>query len=164
MRPLPTDIMDTSIQLVQKLGLTPAPLVLAGAREVVGFFETHLHTNPMSWLEYIKGIDFHKSVRQVSLLPGRRLIRHSSTAPPRAKPFAYFADVGASPTRLGTTFPSTAYEEKIVPYMMRALECFASSLNFGRDPSTGRFDPVSRAGGAKQYILADRDARGLRDR
>lgn len=154
--------MTAIAQIVQQLGLTPAPLVLAGVREADTFFRMHLHVDPLAWLDYLRGIDFHKPVHQVWLPRNARLIRHAPVGLSRPKPFSYFADPGASPTRTGTTFGATIFEDYDVPHPVLALESFAASLSFGLDPSARRFDPVARAGGARQYILADRDARSLR--
>jgi hypothetical protein len=149
-------------ELVRHLGVTAAPLVLAGIAKADSFFRVHVNADPLEWLDYLRGIDFHKQVAETWLKAGQRLIRHASTNPGRPKPFVYFADPGASPTRLGTTFPSTRFEEYAVTDPIRALESYASSLSFGRDPRTGDFDRTSRVGGGRQYIVANRDTRGLK--
>jgi hypothetical protein len=141
--------------LREKLGLPAAPLVLAGLETTALFFRSVLHQDPLEWVDYLRGIDFHKAVSSVTLSKGTKLIRHDSLGTRGLKPFSYFTDSGASPTRLGTTFPSTEYKEYETDKLTPALKSFASSISFGPR------DRVSRGGGGVQYIVAFRDLPAL---
>jgi len=141
--------------LREKLGLPAAPLVLSGLETTALFFRSVLQQDPLEWVDYLRGIDFHQGVSRVTLPKGTKLIRHDSLGSRGLKPFSYFADAGASPTRLGTTFAATEYKEYETDRLTPALKSTASSISFGPR------DRVSRAGGGVQYIVAFRDLPAL---
>ncbi len=138
-----------------KLGLTDAPLVRAGIAAAEEFFRITLRQDASDWLDYLRGIDFHKPVRSEWLPRGTRLIRYESTGNRTLKPFLYFTQPGASPNSLGTSFPSVEYKEFELNWKTRALVSTASGLSFSPH------DRVSRRGGGLQYIIAFSDAPAL---
>jgi hypothetical protein len=141
-------------ELRKQLGLPAAPLVIKNIAVVSDFFVQQLGVSPLEWASYLRGIDFHKSVAKISLLPGRELVRHQPDNS-RAKPFLYFADVGTSPMRTGTNFPIVTFERFRLNRTCLALQSTASSLSFSAT------DRVSRPGGAIQYIVAAADLRWM---
>lgn len=142
----------TNIEALRvKLGITKAPMVDEGLTIVDEFFRSTIHQDPMAWVGYLRGIDFHKPVRSEWLPRGTRLIRYESTGDRTLKPFSYFTRPGTSPNSLGTTFPSVEYKEFELDRPVRALVSTASGLSFGPQ------DRVSRAGGGLQYIIAFAD-------
>ena len=148
----------TDIDALQaKLGLPPAPVVRAGLATVVQFFRSVLNEDPLQWWEYIRGIDFHNSVRIETLPPKTRLSQHESLGSRREKPFTYYTTPGTSPTATGTTFPHVRYRLFETTRPTVALISTASPMHFN-DVARGEFDRVSRMGGGTQYIIATRDA------
>jgi hypothetical protein len=146
--------------LREKLGLPTAPLVLAGLSTTAVFFRSVLHQNPVRWWEYLRGIDFHKLVTVETLPKGIRLIRYDSLGERSLKPFSYFTSPGTSPHSLGTSFPSSQFKLFETNRHTPALKSWASSISFSPRPGESRafeFDPVSRAGGGVQYIIAFAD-------
>jgi hypothetical protein len=142
-------------ELRKALGLPNAPLVMNGLGAAAGYFTTVLKVSPFKWIDYLKGIDFHKDVQQVILNRGRELARHKPDNP-AFKPFLYFTDPGHSPMRTGTNFPNVTFERYEVTSPISALESAASSISFS--PT----DRVSRPGGARQYIIPAADFRWLK--
>jgi hypothetical protein len=128
------------------LGLPSAPVVLNGIELVADYFVTVLCVDPSPWVQYLRGIDFHKPVTKCVLEAGHQLIRHTPPDP-RPKPFLYFTDVGESPTRTGTNFPTVTFERYRVLFGISALRSYASSISFRPR------DRISRPGGAVQYIM-----------
>jgi hypothetical protein len=143
--------MPTPVTLRERLGITDAPLVRAGLATAEDFFRTVLHVDPMDWVDYLRGIDFHKPVSIERLARGTRLVRYESSGHRTLKPFAYFTVPGSSPHRLGTSFPSVEFKEFELDRDIRALKSIASGINFGPK------DRVSRLGGGVQYIVAFAD-------
>jgi hypothetical protein len=137
--------------LREKLGVPAAPAVLSGLEAAALFFRSVLQEDPLKWVDYLRGIDFHSPVLYVTLPKGTQLVRHDSLGSRSLKPFAYFTDRGASPTRLGTTFARTEYKEYETDRATPALKSSASSISFGPR------DHVSRGGGGVQYIVAFKD-------
>jgi hypothetical protein len=138
-----------------ELGIADAPVVRAGLTTVDDFFRNTLHQDPSEWVDYLRGIDFHKPVRGEWLPRGTRLIRYESTGSRRLKPFLYFTRRGTSPTSLGTSFDTVEYKEFELDRSVRALVSTASGIKFGPE------DSVSRLGGGLQYIIAFADAPAL---
>lgn len=138
-----------------KLSITKSKVVDEGLTATDEFFRGTLHQDPMAWIGYLRGIDFHKPVKAEWLPRGTRLIRYDSTGDRTLKPFLYFTRAGTSPNSLGTTFPSVEYKEFEVDRPIRALVSTASGISFGPQ------DRVSRAGGGLQYIVAFADAPSL---
>lgn len=136
-----------------RLGLPAAPIVMAGLRTACGFFAEVLQVDPIDWLDYLRGIDFHKSVRVTVLAAGTRVSRHRMVGASRRKPFVYFTVPGTSPTTTGTTFEAVAYQEIVLPAPVRALVSSATWISFN-DLVARRVDHVARAGGGTQYIIA----------
>jgi hypothetical protein len=146
--------------LREKLGLPSAPLVTAGLVTTALFFRSVLQEDPIRWSEYLRGIDFHKLVTAETLPAGTRLIRYDSLGERSLKPFSYFTSPGTSPHSLGTSFPSSQFKLFETSRQTPALKSWASSISFSPRPGESRafeFDPVSRAGGGVQYIIAFSD-------
>ena len=141
--------------LREKLGLTKAPVVVNGLQTTVVFFEKELGIDPFLWISYLRGIDYHCPVSMEMLYGGAELIRHIPSTG-RSKPFIYFTQVGESPTRTGTNFPSATFERFVLVLPIRVLKSTASSISFDAR------DRVSRPGGATQYIIAVRNFASLR--
>lgn len=154
--------LDPIAQVRLALGLPSAPVVNRGVATTIAFFENDLHIDPLKWIDYLRGIDFHAVVPRASnsfddplptavrreLLPTfTRLARHRSTGPARSKPFLYFTTPGTSPFSTGTSFPESQFELFECSAPIWALKSRASSISFG--PT----DRVSRMGGGLQYII-----------
>jgi hypothetical protein len=152
--------MDDVIVMRGRLGLPDASMVREGLEAACQFFRQQLGTRPEDWIDYFRGIDFHHPVRADVVAAGTRLARHVSQGPARPKPFLYFTAPGTSPTRTGTTFPKVRFEEYRATRPIRALVSIAASISFN-NLSRGVLDPVSRAGGGTQYIIAGRDFAAL---
>ncbi len=136
-----------------RLGLPPAPLVLAGLEIASDFFHTVLREDPLRWVDYLRGIDFHRPVR-VELLPtGTALSQHKHVGSARQKPFVYFTVPGTSPTSTGTSFTAAQFKLFRTSRPTKALVSSASPISFN-DPRSGTMDAVSRMGGGKQLIVA----------
>jgi hypothetical protein len=119
------------------------------------FFRETLRQDPLNWISYLRGIDFHKPVRVAWLPRGTRLVRYDSTGNRTLKPFAYFTKPGASPYSLGTSFPAVEFKEFELGRSVQALVSTASGIKFGVR------DRVSRLGGSVQYIIAFADSPAL---
>lgn len=130
------------------LRLSDAPLTNANLVETLAFFRRVLATDPFGWINYLRGIDFHRPVGRILLFPQTRISRHRSTTAGITKPFVYFTKPGTSPTSTGTTFPEPVFERFEVVFQTPALQSYASAISF--DPS----DRVSRMGGGIQYIMS----------
>lgn len=142
--------------LRNQLGIADAPVVRAGLAAADQFFRRTLHEDPHQWIEYLRGIDFHKRVSAEWLHRGTRLIRYDGPGPGRPKPFVYFTRPGTSPNALGTTFPSVQFNQFETDHDVYALVSTASGVKFhGRDR-------VSRLGGGLQYIISFAEASALR--
>src|ERR1700733_13737864 len=114
--------MSDVAMLRGRLGLPAAPVVQSGLEAAALFFRSVLHVEPLNWVDYLRGIDFHSPVHCVTLPNGTALVRHDSLGSRSLKPFAYFSDRGASPTRLGTTFAGTEYKEYETDRLTPALK------------------------------------------
>jgi hypothetical protein len=146
----------TDVEAIRaKLGLPGAPMVKNGLTTTVRFFDTVVRQDAAAWVDYLRGIDFHKPVRVERLPKGTQLVRYESTGNRSLKPFLYFTKPGTSPHRLGTSFPSVEYKLFETMRPVDALVSAASGINFS--PS----DRVSRPGGGTQYIVAFADAPAL---
>lgn len=141
--------------LRELLGITDAPLVREGLTAAAAFFENTLRQDPVNWISYLRGIDFHKTVRIVVLPRGTRLVRYDSTGNRTLKPFAYYTKPGVSQSILGTNFPSVDFKEFEITRSVQALMSTASGVRFGPG------DRVSRLGGGVQYIIGLQDAPAL---
>ena len=141
-----------------KLGLPDAPTVMSGLRIVDAYFREHLHLDPTAadCIKYIRGIDFHHPVNDLTLNQPTELVRYRPVDATE-KPFSFFTKVGTSPMRTGTNFPNVTFERYIVQRPILALESVASSISFGRKERLGPADKVVRPGGAIQYIVASLD-------
>ena len=147
------------------LGLFDAPMVNQGLARTVEFFETVVKDDPMQWVGYLRGIDFHHPVSVETLKRSKKLIRYESAHRGEVKrlpPFGYFTDAGVSPFHTGTSWPSWHFKEFTVVGDTPALVSTASTLSFNPfdDASPARqvrFDRVSRIGGGPQYILSRAD-------
>ena len=138
-----------------KLGLPGAPMVTNGLTTTVRFFTTVIKQDPDRWVDYLRGIDFHKPVRIERLPKGTRLIRYEPTGDRKLKPFVYFTKPGTSPHRLGTSFPEVEFKLFETTRPIEALVSAASDISFSPK------DRVSRPGGGTQYIVAFADAPAL---
>jgi len=151
-----SSITDRECNLMKaQLGLPTADMVDAGVRTTLDFFRNYLNTDPFVWISYIRGIDFHSRVEDLTIKPPVKLSRHKSTGSARPKPFAYFTVPGTSQYSTGTSFQESVYELFAVPHPMRSLKSRASGIKF--DPE----DRVVRSGGGVQYILSSIDASRL---
>ncbi len=128
-----------------------APLVNTGLDATLHFFAVAINADPLAWLDYLKGIDFHKSVSIVTLKRHKTLVRFDTLSSTRLTPFGYFTDPGVSPFHLGLSPSGYMFKTFTVVQPTRALVSTASSMSFG--PS----DRVSRIGGGIQYIISRAD-------
>lgn len=138
-------------RMCTELGLPEAPLVNSGVGTALAFFHQTLRTDPFDWVDYFKGIDFHKRVARVQLSRGLQLSRHRSTRTARQKPFVYFTKPGTSQHRTGTSFPQSVFERFELTSPIPALTSSASGIQFGRPGSPESRMP--RPGGGIQYII-----------
>ncbi len=146
----------SDVDLLQsKLGLPGAPVVRAGLTTAAYFFRTVIQQDPMNWWQYLRGIDFHKTVTIRTLARGTKLVRFEILGDRRFKPFVYFTKPGTSPFSLGTSFAQSEFKLFETDRPTPALESIASGLSFS--PS----DRVSRIGGGVQFVVAFRDAPAL---
>lgn len=143
--------------LLQKLGLPDAPTTRNGVIAVLGYFDEHLKIDPMEWVGYLRGIDFHKNVWLDWIEPGTKLSRHRYDGPEKLKPFLYLTQPGTSQFSTGTSFDRSVYELFEFDKRTRTLVSFASDISFGLNPGTKRFDTAARRGGGIQYIVAAAD-------
>ena len=141
-------------ELRKQLGLPNAPLVLAGLQTVQAFFSQKLKVSAADWISYLRGIDFHHPVREVTLMAPLEVVRHKPELS-RPKPFLYFAEVGSTPMRTGTNFPNVTFERYGFNRPIVALQSIASPIAFG--PA----DRIVRPGGAVQFIIASADFSAL---
>lgn len=139
---------DVVERIRRALALPGAPVVVQGLGVTAAFFRDTLREDPLRWLDYLRGIDFHAPVRVRFLSSGSRLSRHRSTGAARDKPFVYFTVPGTSPFRTGTSFPESTFELFECTAPVNALESRASPISFS--PT----DRITRAGGGTQYIIA----------
>jgi hypothetical protein len=142
--------------LRNRLGIAAAPVVRAGLAAADLFFQKTLHEDPHQWIDYLRGIDFHKRVSAEWLRSGTRLVRYDSPGQGRPKPFVYFTRPGTSPNALGTTFPTVQFNEFETVHDVYALVSTASGIKFNA------LDRVSRLGGGLQYIISIAEASALR--
>lgn len=158
--------MENSGAIVRHLGLPDVPLIRRRVIEADQFFRENLKVNPMQWIGYLRGIDFHQPVERVRLPAGAKIIRHNElregdtarqTESFGSKPFVYFALPGASPTRLGTSFDREQYRGYQLPGAMDALKSVASGIQYGDEIRKVR----SRFGGDTQLIISIHNARRL---
>jgi hypothetical protein len=152
--------------LRRQLGVPDAPVVNEGIACTVAFFKDVIADDPVQWIGYLRGIDFHHPVTVATLGPRKKLIRYESARRgpiQRLPPFGYFTEAGVSPFHTGTSWPSWHYKEFTVVSETRALLSTASSISFnpfddGVAPGMPvRFDRVSRVGGGPQYIISRTD-------
>ncbi len=140
--------------LREQLRLPDAPLVNGGLATTLQFFQLVIHDDPLRWLAYLRGIDFHREVRQVLLPRHKALVRYESADRREIRelsPFGYFTEPGVSPFQTGTSWPAWNYKEFTVVAETRALASTASSISF--HPA----DRVARIGGGIQYIISRSD-------
>ena len=136
------------------LRLPNAPMVNNGLAATAAFFRTVLNVDPMQWVSYLRGIDFHHEVRPVFLERHKTLVRYESADRREIRelpPFGYFTDRGVSPFHTGTSWPAWNFKEFTVVVPTRALRSVASSMSFSIT------DRVSRQGGGVQYIISRAD-------
>ena len=55
------------------LGIPLAPYVRAGVSLAISYYRHHLEIDPLEWVDYIRGIDFHSRVTLGYLNPGQRV-------------------------------------------------------------------------------------------
>jgi hypothetical protein len=106
------------------LRLPDAPMVNNGVAATADFFRTVLNADPMKWLSYLRGIDFHREIRQVLLERHTTLIRYESADRREIRelpPFGYFTETGVSPFHSGTSWPAWNFKEFNVAVPTRAL-------------------------------------------
>ncbi len=145
--------------LRRQLGVPDASVVNEGLMRTVQFFETVINADPMQWIGYLRGIDFHHPVTVETLKRSKKLIRYENAhrgPVKRIPPFGYFTEAGVSPFHTGTSWSSWYYKEFTVVTDTPALLSTASALSFNPfddGPAAGRpvrFDRVSRIGGGPQ--------------
>lgn len=152
-----SSVTDRECSLLRsQLGLPAAPMVDVGVRTTLDFFRNYLNADPFTWISYIRGIDFHSRVEDLTIAPPIKLSRHKSTGSARPKPFAYFTVPGTSQYTTGTSFQESVFERFTVPHRMRCLKSRASGIKF--DPE----DRIVRSGGGVQFILSSIDASRLK--
>ena len=141
-------------ELRSQLRLPDAPIVNNGLAITAEFFRTVVNADPTKWLSYLRGIDFHRVVRQVLLDKHKTLVRYESADRREIRdlpPFGYFTESGVSPFHTGTSWPAWNFKEFNVVIPTRALMSSASSISFSPQ------DRVSRQGGGLQYIISRGD-------
>ncbi len=110
--------------LRRQLGVPDAPMVNEGIACTVTFFKDVIADDPVLWIGYLRGIDFHHPVTVATLEPRKKLIRYESARRgpiSRLPPFGYFTEAGVSPFHTGTSWPSWHYKEFTVVNETRAL-------------------------------------------
>jgi len=143
--------VTSTATLRQALGVSDAPLVNASLATTIQFFELTLNVQPLDWLDYLKGIDFHNIVSVATLPRHKKLVRYDSLGARRLIPFGYFTESGVSPFHLGLSPSEWVFKEFTVVAPTKALVSTASGIKFGKG------DPVSRIGGGAQYIVSRAD-------
>jgi hypothetical protein len=143
--------MTDVAKLRQALRVPDAPLVNTGLASAIQFFEVVLNVQPLDWLDYLKGIDFHSSVSMTTLLRHKKVVRYDPLSGKRLTPFGYFTDAGVSPFHLGLSPSQWVFKEYTVVEPTRALVSTASAIKFGVN------DSVARIGGGVQYIISRAD-------
>lgn len=146
---------NLTTELLKQIGRPSAPLVVQSVETTASFFTQWLQTDPLRWLDYIRGIDFHKPVWESVLNRDDVLARFVSPGSGVAKPFAYFTVPGESNARLGTNYPSYEFQLWKCLAPIKVLESRASGIKHAKS------DPVSRLGGGLQHIIASRDLNKL---
>lgn len=155
--------------LRRALGLPDAQMINEGLKTTVDFFATVIGTEPLLWLDSLRGIDFHHPVSAPWLEKHTTLVRYDKADRDAIgkggtiTPFAFFTDVGVSPFHTGTSWDSWHYKVFNVTVRTNALVSIASTMSwhpFGdvlkpRRPI--KFDRVFRKGGGVQYILSRAD-------
>lgn len=133
------------VRMIETLSIRDAPLVRRGVGVTLDFFVYVVRADPFQWIDYIKGIDFHCDVRQVSLPKGVTLARFEQfEGPGRPKPFSYFTKAGTSETSLGTNYSRYRFALFQTERLTPALLSRAADIQFGGRP---------RPGGGMQYII-----------
>jgi len=141
-------------QLSASSGQCP-PMVRRGLEVNVRFFYQYLGTSPIAadYIDSIKGIDFHSSVRVVCLNKGTELVRFNHIAlefdpqkgqSPSGKPFMYATKPGYSNSQLGINFRRYRFSRINLLESVMALESTAADM---------KWDNRMRPGGGLQYIL-----------
>ena len=139
-------------QLRQKLGVTASPQVMRSISIAVDYFQRVLHVNPLepAHLNYVRGIDFHRSVSVEQKAPGQLLVRFPEIAggviqPERQKAYRFFALPGATPLHLGWNPDEMGFQLFQLRQPVSALISSASAIRFG--------DGRSRLGGDIQIVV-----------
>lgn len=156
----PTDPFDQCLgEVLAKLeagsGIV-APMVRRGVETTVRYFHDEIgigfHDIKTTWIEYIKGIDFHYPVTIIELHAGTKMVQYR---PPdaRNKPFVYYTKPGTSQMNLGISFHEYRFREVHLRQQASALKSRASDLGWKK---LGHWDGISRPGGGTQYILPSR--------
>jgi hypothetical protein len=131
------------------LGITDAPMTRAGTTTALRFFAVHMPALPPDeQLSFLRGIDLHQPVREISLAPGAFLaaFRYATQNPLRL----FYTKVGTSQHSLGINPGGRIFRRFRVKSSVAVLESRCTSA---RETWT---DPDSRqafAGGGIQYIV-----------
>ena len=147
--------------LRERLRLPATPFVLDGLDKTIAFFRSALDVNPLDWLEYVRGIDFHNEVAVRTLLRGTKLVQYRPLSRSEVSiipPFGFFTRPGVSPFQLGWSRPEWEPRSYITLIDTPVLTSTAASLSYGprdRLPDPGhQRDHISRVGGGVQYIIS----------
>lgn len=131
------------------LGVTDAPLTRAGVAAALRFFAIHMPLlSPEEQLSFLRGVDLHRTVSEISLAQGVVLaaFRYSTQNPLRL----FYTKAGVSPHTLGVNPTGRRFRRFRVALPVRVLESHCASA---RETWT---EPDSRqafAGGGLQYIV-----------
>jgi hypothetical protein len=131
------------------IGVTDAPLTRAGVATALRFFAVHMPLlSSEEQLSFLRGVDLHRTVSEISLAPGVVLaaFRYSAQNPIRL----FYTRAGVSPHTLGVNPTGRKFRRFRVAVPVRVLESRCASA---RETWT---DPDARqafAGGGLQYIV-----------
>jgi hypothetical protein len=131
------------------LGVTDAPMTRAGTATALHFFAVHMPSLSLDeQLGFLRGVDLHQPVREITLSPGVTLaaFRYSTQNPFRL----FYTKVGTSQHSLGVNPSGRSFRRFRVASLVAVLESRCTSA---RETWT---DPSAReafAGGGLQYIV-----------
>ena len=139
-------------QLRKQLRVGQGTLVVGWIAAAFDYFQIVLGVNPLDpkHLQYLRGVDFHRSVTIETLRPGALLVRFpeiigGAIQPEHPKPYRFFATPGATPLHLGWNQDEMGFQLYQLRQSVRALVSFANAIRFR--------DARSRLGGDRQVVV-----------
>ncbi|HKG96160.1 MAG TPA: hypothetical protein VKA84_29875 [Gemmatimonadaceae bacterium] len=131
-----------------ELGVTDSPLTRAGLTTALQFFHIHMPTLPRGLrLGFLKGMDLHQGVRQVTLGPPEVVAAFRKATEDPFKLF--YTRVGTSMHDLGVNPSTRGFQRYRVAQPVVALESRASAA---RDTWTEAREYVASGGGTQLVI------------